>query len=570
MCMQFRHDEGQLAQEWIAFKCSKGMKSMTTSTLEKFEREWLPRKGLKAPKPGDQTVKSNLGNRIGDDDVDMISMYATTTPTSTAKSGGKRQVTPDERDALRKRLADSERSPVVPARPSPSPTGKKGPANVAASRSNRFAERKAAGEVVSSFGAVDTAVWSGSGQGCTVAPYDPLRSLDKQYKYMFQKLADRAHALNDQIEYMEEQLKNHLGLEELPYLGQPTQEMAQVTGRIACDSHGKLNSQSVVLEGSRSTSSGFSIPVDLCELKEYALFPGQVIAADAVNASGKKLLLKNIYPSMKLPFPQLSVKTEPGSSLRALIAAGPFSVSDDLYYDPLRALLDTIRKDRPDMCILIGPFVDIKNSIIEKGMMDETYDQTFKKCMELIAEDTQKLNCQIVVVPSWRDAHHYTVYPQGPFTWTHKPQHLHFVSDPCTLIINNIVFGITSTDVLLHLGAEEVSMCAPGSTDRLGRLAQHLLDQHSYYPLYPPSDDVNADLQEFEEHVRMSAIPHVLIIPSDLRYFIKDCSGCCCVNPGRLAKGQVGGTFARLVLHPPTSTQPSSVMSTTAGQILKI
>ena len=54
------------------------------------------------------------------------------------------------------------------------------------------------------------------------------------------------------------------------------QEVVHVTGRVACDSHGKLNSQSVVLEGSRSTSSGHTIPVDLSDLKEYALFPGQV------------------------------------------------------------------------------------------------------------------------------------------------------------------------------------------------------------------------------------------------------------------------------------------------------
>ena len=33
------------------------------------------------------------------------------------------------------------------------------------------------------------------------------------------------------------------------------------------------------------------------------------------------------------------------------------------------------------------------------------------------------------------------------------------MSDPCTLKINNVVFGFTSTDVLFHLGAEEISLC---------------------------------------------------------------------------------------------------------------
>lgn len=47
-------------------------------------------------------------------------------------------------------------------------------------------------------------------------------------------------------------------------------------GQIGCDSNGKLNSKSVILEGDREHSSGTQIPVDLSELKEYSLFPGQV------------------------------------------------------------------------------------------------------------------------------------------------------------------------------------------------------------------------------------------------------------------------------------------------------
>ena len=31
------------------------------------------------------------------------------------------------------------------------------------------------------------------------------------------------------------------------------------------------------------------------------------------------------------------------------------------------------------------------------------------------------------------------------------------MSDPCTLMINDVCFGITSTDILFHLGGEEVS-----------------------------------------------------------------------------------------------------------------
>ena len=32
------------------------------------------------------------------------------------------------------------------------------------------------------------------------------------------------------------------------------------------------------------------------------------------------------------------------------------------------------------------------------------------------------------------------------------------VPDPCTLVIDDVVFGITSTDILFHLGMEETSL----------------------------------------------------------------------------------------------------------------
>lgn len=54
------------------------------------------------------------------------------------------------------------------------------------------------------------------------------------------------------------------------------QEPVTVLGQIGCDSNGKLNAKSVVLEGDQEHSSGRQVPLDLSELKEYSLFPGQV------------------------------------------------------------------------------------------------------------------------------------------------------------------------------------------------------------------------------------------------------------------------------------------------------
>lgn len=46
-------------------------------------------------------------------------------------------------------------------------------------------------------------------------------------------------------------------------------------GQVCCDSNGKLNAQSVLLEASQEHGAR-QVPVDVSELKDYSLFPGQV------------------------------------------------------------------------------------------------------------------------------------------------------------------------------------------------------------------------------------------------------------------------------------------------------
>lgn len=53
------------------------------------------------------------------------------------------------------------------------------------------------------------------------------------------------------------------------------QDRITVLGQICCDSNGKLNAQSVLLEAGPE-QGGQQVPVDLSELKDYSLFPGQV------------------------------------------------------------------------------------------------------------------------------------------------------------------------------------------------------------------------------------------------------------------------------------------------------
>ncbi|NWR81145.1 DPOA2 polymerase, partial [Centropus unirufus] len=191
--------------------------------------------------------------------------------------------------------------------------------------SQKYAARGSRGEVVASFGSVQGPSWSGRGGDSACIPKLfglPEENLTKSYKFMFQKAPDiregervrpggegaapapvpgvRQHppcppVLSWRIEELGEALRSHHGLEDFAPASLPAQEAVTVLGRIGCDSNGKLNAKSVVLEGERERCSGGQVPLDLSELKEYSLFPGQVVALEGTNSTGRRMLVSRLY-----------------------------------------------------------------------------------------------------------------------------------------------------------------------------------------------------------------------------------------------------------------------------------
>ncbi|XP_014822046.1 PREDICTED: DNA polymerase alpha subunit B, partial [Calidris pugnax] len=416
--------------------------------------------------------------------------------------------------------------------------------------SQKYTSRSSRGEVVASFGSIQGPSWSGGGGGCTLQLFgSPEENLTKSYKFMFQKALDVREVLSWRIEELGDALKSHHHLEDFASVLLPAQEPVTVLGQIGCDSNGKLNPKSVVLEGDREHSSGGQIPLDLSELKEYSLFPGQVVALEGTNSTGRMMVVSKLYEGVPLPF---HTPTEPAPEQRmVLVACGPYTTSDSITYEPLTDLLEVIARDRPDVCILFGPFLDAKHEQVENCQLLGSFADVFKLCLKMIIEGTRSTGSQLVLVPSLRDVHHDFVYPQPPFSCPDLPRddkaRVHLVPEPCTLDIDGVILGLTSTDLIFHMGAEEISSSS-GISDRFTRILKHILTQRSYYPLYPPSEELNVDYENFYSYASLPVTPDVLVTPSELRYFVKDVLGCVCINPGRLTKGQVGGTYGRLYL----------------------
>jgi hypothetical protein len=78
-----------------------------------------------------------------------------------------------------------------------------------------------------------------------------------------------------------------------------------------------------------------------------------------------------------------------------------------------------------------------------------------------------------------------------------------------------------------------------------------MLQQQSYYPLYPPSTKANLNLK-FMEQWKIPCALDVLIVPSMLFPFARSvlANKTIVINPGLLAKDTVGGSYAILDVHP--------------------
>uniref|UniRef100_A0A8C5S2T8 DNA polymerase alpha subunit B n=1 Tax=Laticauda laticaudata TaxID=8630 RepID=A0A8C5S2T8_LATLA len=561
ICMTGWVSKSELGNELIAFAMRKEALLLTLENLLIFEHEMLSKKITKPSRKKDDRW-SNTGDigsvqdsmEVDEEEEDLLDTYA-----SPSKSAQKRAITTPENPRSKRTL--SGRSPRLNFSPnsfSPSVTP-----------SQKYATRKNRGEVVASFG---SAPGGGRARSApSVQVYNAPHSLTKPYKFMFQDLMENRDVLSYKIEELGEDLKAHYKIDEFSSLMVPAQEPVTVLGQIACDSNGKLNPQSIILEGDREHSSGAFIPIDISELTDYSLFPGQVVVMEGMNSTGKKLIASKLYEGVPLPFQKpTEAATDPEPRL-VLVACGPYTTSDSIVYEPMVDLIETINKEKPDVCILLGPFVDSKHKQVEEGQLIMLYDEVFKRCLKTIIEGTRSAGSHLVVVPSLRDVHHVCIYPQPPFVCElakEDRQRVLFVSDPCTLEIDGVIFGLTSVDLLFHMGAEEISRSS-SLQDRFSRILKHILTQRSYYPLYPPPEDMMVNYEHFYPYASLPVTPDLLITPSDLKYFVKDVLGCVCINPSRLTKGQVGGSYAQLWVQPqvPGAQRKSPCI---AAQVIKI
>ncbi|KAI1007981.1 hypothetical protein K3495_g263 [Podosphaera aphanis] len=424
------------------------------------------------------------------------------------------------------------------------------------------------------------------------------------YKPMAMKSSDASEILDDKIDDFTTQIQKHYNLEDSEFGCAASQNVNEIVavGRIASDSlDGKLNAHSLVLETSRRVGAGQRIPLKVEAIHNLQFFPGQIVALKGINVSGESFTVNEILEPPLLPSaasthatlkshiqrlkggPDVMDMDSDPAPLNILVAAGPYTADDNLHFEPLHALCNHAADSYADALVLIGPFLDIDHPLIATGDFDlpgiapaelevVTMSTVFKYLVapaltQLVTSNPQIL---IILVPSVKDAvSKHVSWPQEPFPRKDLgvPKSIKIVGNPMVISLNEISVGISSQDILTELRIAEVTGNRPKDPVLLTRLPKYLLEQRSFFPLFPPvsrdllpktgtSAGIPTGAMLDTSYLRLGDLinvrPDILLVPSALPPFAKVVESVVVINPGYLSKRKAAGTYAQVTIQPPS------------------
>ncbi|MEW5314839.1 MAG: hypothetical protein WDW38_006308 [Sanguina aurantia] len=238
-----------------------------------------------------------------------------------------------------------------------------------------------------------------------------------RHRFMMETLDTKVSAIDERISDFSLALRSALPASEAEAVRGSSvatilQEAEWVVGRVVCEAEGSaLNPQSLLLEGGRESSGGARVRLDVGGLPSYRLFPGQVVAVKGVNPSGSTFIAQHIITHLP-PAPHTSSDAAASSNAAAsspaaatgapvtgpaaapsqaqaegcaaaamsvVVAAGPFTTSEDLSFQPLSDLLAYCAEQAPDTLLLVGPFLDVEHPLVSCGLCERTFARVFQE-----------------------------------------------------------------------------------------------------------------------------------------------------------------------------------------------
>ena len=449
-----------MAEVWEAHSLNK--QNLTELTMHQFEayRNELIKASSATPSP-DIAQSANPRGAVTVTRKREVPPATMVTPMSSSKR--QKQPAPNDATSSVDRVAMNGNSVPSPVRSND--TAKNVQATKFTPKLPKYEERTNVGHVVASYTAGhhnenQTNASNSSHCRCVVSTNmngednDVTRfNITEPYRFMFTTLEDRANALEQHLVRMKDAIvddiekgknsnnknePNNVFGEPFEEVNIPRQDPSTFVGRICNEAHqGKMNSTSVVLEGSASSCGGARVNVDLSPVQKkeskqsngFSLFPGQIVAIEGINNVGRKITASRIKEGAPLPPASSSpheIKSyyysndeeeKSSAPLKVLSACGPFTTSQSMDYAPFVDLMHVVLEEAPDVVILMGPFVDTRQKAVQSGRVtceDEgeeeivvDYETFFAQKVAAVIEEVfeeKSLETQFIMIPALEDA----------------------------------------------------------------------------------------------------------------------------------------------------------------------
>jgi len=405
------------------------------------------------------------------------------------------------------------------------------------------------------------------GQGnTTVNVLNTFTSLD----VINMKPEERAAAIEERIEEFRQRLAPILPFPE-GEIGMTYRDTTIFLGRLLCEAEGKLNEQSMLLEGSRKTSNGTKVRLRVEDRdKELKCFSGQIVAAVGKSDSMGHTFYAREFIELPIP-PPMPPKGLPSQNrgTRVVTACGPFSAKNEVDFSPLFTILIHTHEENADVLVLIGPFIDKSNPLIQRGaLLDENRDYLsieeiyVRHIIPPIEEFLGEFKGKLLIVPSPDEVlYFYPSIPQPPLDvatedlWGFDSEGVIFGSNPCFAEINGALCCFTSQDIVAPLVKDliftnaELKASRGQTTAKVNKTTEAMrmiLEQRSLFPNQrPPVDCSRRNYYEFFDN-----IPSVFIFPSQTGrgYLAQMVEDRFFINPGTACKVNAVNTFADFMI----------------------
>ncbi|KAG1062536.1 hypothetical protein G6F42_027398 [Rhizopus arrhizus] len=204
---------------------------------------------------------------------------------------------------------------------------------------------------------------------------------------------------------------------------------------------------------------GKRVRLNLSKVSDYTLFPGQIVGVFGTN------IRDDVFHVERFLLPPMPKRIESDiltdrKPVEMIVASGPYTLDDDLSYQPLEDLLKKCEQDQPNVILLMGPFISANHPRVASGKIESLPEEVFHnqiaKRLEQFLEKSQRSH--VLLMPHADDMiQSFPLYPQPPLENTIRHGRLHQLSNPAQISINGHNISASNIDILFRLAKEEIS-----------------------------------------------------------------------------------------------------------------